>query len=102
MRMGMGKNKINMGNARIKMRKKHMIGFVRHEIVYRRRLHSTSKQIMAWPVHTNPEATTSTTNWHQMSTEPTTWPHYHVKIQMEASNPPLIHHQSPRLPFQMI
>jgi hypothetical protein len=36
MRMGMGKNKINMGNARIKMRKKHMIGFVRHEIVYRR------------------------------------------------------------------
>jgi hypothetical protein len=33
--MGMGKNKITMGNARIKTRKKHVIGFVHHEIVYR-------------------------------------------------------------------
>jgi hypothetical protein len=36
MRMGMRKHTINMGNARINMRKIHMIGLVRHEIIYRR------------------------------------------------------------------
>jgi hypothetical protein len=32
----MGKNNLNMGNARINTRKIHMIRFVRHEIIYRR------------------------------------------------------------------
>jgi hypothetical protein len=31
--MGMRKHTINMGNERINTRKKHMIGFIRHEIL---------------------------------------------------------------------